>query len=49
MRVLTEALAVAEALLPAYSHHYSHKKFTMHQLLARLERGRGQSCPDDQQ
>jgi hypothetical protein len=35
-RVLSEALAVAEASLPAYSHRCSPKKFTLHQLFACL-------------
>ena len=35
-RVLIEALAVAEAALPAYSHRFSPKKFTLHQLFACL-------------
>lgn len=35
-RVLAEALAVAAASLPAYSHRYSPKKFTLHQLFACL-------------
>ena len=35
-RVLTEALAVAEVSLPAYSHRFSPKKFTLHQLFACL-------------
>ena len=35
-RVLTEALAVAEASLPAYSHRFSPKKFTLPQLFACL-------------
>jgi hypothetical protein len=35
-RVLIEALAVAEASLPAYSHRFSPKKFTLHQLFACL-------------
>jgi hypothetical protein len=35
-RVLVEALKVAEASLPAYSHRFSPKKFTLHQLFACL-------------
>jgi hypothetical protein len=35
-RVLVEALAVAESSLPAYSHRFSPKKFTLHQLFACL-------------
>ena len=35
-RVLVEAFAVAEASLPAYSHRFSPKKFTLHQLFACL-------------
>ena len=35
-RVLVEALKVAEAVLPAYSHRFSPKKFTLHQLFACL-------------
>jgi Transposase DDE domain len=35
-QVLIEALAVAEASLPAYSHRFSPKKFTLHQLFACL-------------
>jgi hypothetical protein len=35
-RVLIEALQVAEASLPAYSHRFSPKKFTLHQLFACL-------------
>src|SRR3989304_2818520 len=35
-RVLVEALRVAEASLPAYSHRFSPKKFTLHQLFACL-------------
>jgi hypothetical protein len=35
-RVLLEALRVAEASLPAYSHRFSPKKFTLHQLFACL-------------
>jgi len=35
-RVLAEALAVAEVSLPAYSHRFSPKKFTLHQLFACL-------------
>lgn len=35
-RVLREALAVAEASLPAYSHRFSPKVFTQHQLFACL-------------
>ena len=35
-RVLAEALAVAEVWLPAYSHRFSTKKFTLHQLFACL-------------
>jgi hypothetical protein len=35
-RVLSEALAVAAASLPAYSHRFSPKKFTLHQLFACL-------------
>ena len=34
--VLLEALAVAQASLPAYSHRFSPKKFTLHQLFACL-------------
>jgi hypothetical protein len=35
-QVLVEALKVAEASLPAYSHRFSPKKFTLHQLFACL-------------
>jgi len=35
-RVLVEGLAVAKASLPAYSHRFSPKKFTLHQLFACL-------------
>ena len=35
-RVLVEALKVAEEALPAYSHRFSPKKFTLHQLFACL-------------
>jgi hypothetical protein len=35
-RVLAEALAVAEASMPTYSHRFSPKKFTLHQLFACL-------------
>lgn len=35
-RVLAEALAAAAASLPLYSHRYSPKKFTLHQLFACL-------------
>jgi DDE family transposase len=35
-RVLVEALRVAEASLPVYSHRFSPKKFTLHQLFACL-------------
>ena len=35
-RVLVEAWRVAEASLPAYSHRFSPKKFTLHQLFACL-------------
>ena len=35
-KVALEAFEVAQATLPAYSHHFSPKKFTQHQLFALL-------------
>ena len=35
-KVALEALAVAQEILPAYSHRFSPKKFTQHQLFALL-------------
>ena len=35
-KVALEALAVAQQTLPAYSHRFSPKKFTQHQLFALL-------------
>ena len=35
-KVALEALAVAQRILPAYSHQFSPKKFTQHQLFALL-------------
>ena len=35
-KVLQAAYAAAQKALPAYSHHYSPKKFTQHQLLSCL-------------
>ena len=36
MQVIRQALATAHGVLPAYSHRFSPKKFTQHQLFACL-------------